>query len=85
MNRNCSACTILIDIYNYKKDRTVCISCYNKNKRKNYITILTPNIENVNNNNNGIVSTYANRANVVISPRNVGKTFYMFNVLEKLG
>ena len=40
-------------------------------KRKNNNLILTPNIENVNNNNNGIVSTYENRANVVIGPRNV--------------
>ena len=32
------------------------------------------NIENVNNNNNDIVSTYENRANVIIGPRNVGKT-----------
>ena len=35
MNRNCSACNIKIDINNYKKDRTVCISCYSENKRKN--------------------------------------------------
>ena len=34
MNRNCSACNIKIDINNYKKDRTVCKSCYNKNKKK---------------------------------------------------
>ena len=84
MNRNCSACNIIIEINKYKKDRTVCISCYNKNKRKNNNIILTPNIENVNNNNNGIVSTYENRANVVIGPRNVGKTFYMLKLLEKI-
>ena len=105
MNRNCSACNIMIDIINYKKDRTVCKTCYNKNKRKNNNIILTPNdlkttsnktvksktnklksglnIENVNNNNNDIVSTYENRANVVIGPRNVGKTYYMLKVLEK--
>ena len=40
MNRNCSACNIIIDIYNYKKDRTVCKSCYNINKRKNNNIIL---------------------------------------------
>ena len=71
MNGNCSACNIIIDINIYKKDRTVCKSCYNKKKRKNNNIILTPNIENVNNNNNGIVSTYENRANVLIGPRNV--------------
>ena len=72
----------MIGIKNCEKDRTVCKSCYNKNKRKNNSIILTPtyqqpNIENVNNNNNGIVSTYENRADVVFGPRNVGKTFYM--------
>ena len=97
MNRNCSACSIIIDINNYKKDRTVCKSCYNINKRKNNNIILTPNknIENVNNkkkqknnnnkDNNPNLSSYENRANVVIGPRNVGKTFYMLKVLEKIG
>ena len=95
MNRNCSACNIIIDINNYKQDRTVCKSCYNENKRKNNNIILTPskintsyqqtNIENINNNNNGNVSKYENRANVVIDPRNVGKTFYILKVLDKIG
>ena len=74
MNRNCSACNIMIDINNYKKDRTVYKSCYNINKRKN-------NINNKENNPN--LSTYENRANVVIGPLNVGKTYYMLKVLEK--
>ena len=97
MNRNCSACNIIIDINNYKKDRTVCKSCYNINKRKNNKIILTPNknIENVDNkkkqkninnkDNNPNLSSYESRANVVIGPRNVGKTFYMLKVLEKIG
>ena len=34
---------MMIDINNYKKDRTVCKTCYNKNKRKNNNIILTPN------------------------------------------
>ena len=84
MNRNCSACNVIIDINKYKRDRTVCKSCFKKNKRKNNKVIFTPNIENVYNNNNGNVSTYENRANVVIGPRNVGKTFYMLKVLEKM-
>ena len=33
--------------------------------------------------NNNNVSTYEIRANVVIGPRNVGKTYYMLKVLEK--
>ena len=61
MNRNCSACNIMIDIDNYKKDRTVCKTCYKKNKRKNNNNTLPPNkintsyqqpnIGNVNNKN----------------------------------
>ena len=41
-----------------------------------------PKIDKTNNNK---VSTYENRANVVIGPRNVGKTYYMLKVLEKIG
>ena len=84
MNRNCSACDIIIDINNYKKDRTVCKTCYNKNKRKN-------NIENVNKkfsdfeNVNKKLLDFENHRHVVIGPSNVGKTFYMLKVLEKLG
>ena len=44
-----------------------------------------PKIDNVNNPNNNIVSKFENRANVVIGQRNVGKTFYMLKVLEKIG
>ena len=40
-----------------------------------------PKIDRINNN----VSTYENRANVVIGPRNVGKTYYILKVLEKIG
>ena len=89
MNRNCTACNIKIDINNYKKDRTVCKTCYIKNKRKNNFNTLPPNKnnENIDNNkdNNPNLSTYENRANVVIGPRNVGKTFYMLKILEKIG
>ena len=35
MNRICNTCNIEIDEKNYLKDRTVCKSCYNKNRRKN--------------------------------------------------
>ena len=87
----------MIDINNYKKDRTICRSCYIINKRKNNFNTLPPNknntsyqqpnIENVDNNkdNNRNLSTYESQANVVIGPRNVGKTYYMLKVLEKIG
>ena len=90
MNRNCTACNIMTDINNYKKDRTVCKTCYNKNKRKNNNIILTPNNlkttpnRTVNNNNNDIVSTYENHRHVIIGPSNVGKTYYMLKILEKI-
>ena len=91
MNRNCSACDIIIDINNYKKNRTVCKSCYNINKRKNNINILPqnknntsyqqPDFENVNNK----VSEFEHHRHVIIGPSNVGKTFYMLKKLEKIG
>ena len=81
----------MIDINNYKKDRTVCKTCYNKNKRKNNIDTLPtkkiktsyqqPDIENVNNK----VSEFENHRHVVIGPSNVGKTYYMLKILEKIG
>ena len=47
-------------------------------------TIEKPKIGNVNNKNT-IVSKFENRANVIIGPRNVGKTYYMLKVFEKIG
>ena len=89
MNRNCTACNIMIDIINYKKDRTVCKTCFIKNKRKNNINNLLPNktIENVNNNkdNNPNVLIYENHRHVIIGPSNVGKTYYMLKILGKIG
>ena len=43
-----------------------------------------PKIEIVNNKNN-IVSKYENHRHVIIGPSNVGKTYYMLKVLEKIG
>ena len=92
MNRHCSACNTIIHINNYKKDRTVCKTCYNKNKRKNNNNTLPLNknitsyqqpINNTKDNNTN-VSTYENHRHVVIGPSNVGKTFYMLKVLEKI-
>ena len=42
--------------------------------------------KNINNKDyNPNLSTYENRANVVIGPRNVGKTYYLLKVLGKIG
>ena len=35
-NKNCTLCNMKLDINNYKKDRTICKECYNKNRRKKY-------------------------------------------------
>ena len=82
----CTACRVKIDSNNYPKDRTVCKSCYNKNRRKNNNALIhkefitsnhKPKIENVRKNknlNNPSVSTYENHAYGVIGARNVRKT-----------
>ena len=93
MNQICSACNIMIDIIIYKKNRTVCKTCYNKDKKKNNKNILLSNKNitsyqqpnNNNKDNNTYVSTYENHRHVIIGPSNVGKTFYMLKVLEKIG
>ena len=93
MDRSCSICKIIIDENNYLKHRTICKKCHNENRRKNNNTL--PNVENVNNkkklkinssnNNNDIVSKFENHRHVIIGPSNVGKTYYMLKVLEKIG
>ena len=76
------------------KNRTVFKSCYNKKRRKN-ITYNTstqnqqPQIQSIKNNNdndnNPSVSAYENHRHVVTGPSNVGKTFHMLKILEKIG
>ena len=96
-NKFCSVCKIKIDEINYKKDRTVCKNCYNKKKRKNQYnnSIHETKITNVNNkknipkkqnhDKNPNVLSLENHRHVVIGPGNVGKTYHMLKVLEKIG
>ena len=35
-NKNCTICNIKLDIVNYLKHRTVCKTCYNKNRQNKY-------------------------------------------------
>ena len=35
-NKNCTLCNMKLDINNYKKDRSICKECYNKNRRKKF-------------------------------------------------
>ena len=89
MNRFCNTCNIEIDENNCLKDRTVCKSCYNKNRRKNNNNIIIrnqqPSVENFENfDNNPSVLAYENHRKVIIGPSNVGKTFYTLKILEKI-
>ena len=89
--KKCTVCGIKIDVDNCKKDRNICKNYYNMNRKKynnkekkrkfddSVNKIEKPKIDKINN-----VSTYENRANVIIGPRNVGKTFYMLKILEKI-
>ena len=93
--KKCTVCGIKIDVDNCKKDRNICKNCYNMNRKKynnkekkrkfddSVNKIEKPKIDIVNNKNN-IVSTYENHRHVVIGPSNVGKTYYMLKVLEKM-
>ena len=58
---------------------------YNNKEKKRKFDDSVNKIDNVNNINNNIVSNFENRANVIIGPRNVGKTYYMLKILEKIG
>ena len=35
VKKNCTVCNMNLDLINYLKHRTVCKTCYNKNRRKN--------------------------------------------------
>ena len=90
--KKCTVRNIKIDEDNCKKDRNICRKCYNTNRKKYTINekkrktddsvknIEKPKIVNVNNN----FSTYENHRHVVIGPSNVGKTYYMLKILEKI-
>ena len=82
MNRNCSACDIMIDINNYKKDRTVCKICYNKKKRKININTLPPNkiIENINKQS----KFENNNRTLLVGPSFSGKTYLMLKILSRI-
>ena len=77
---------------NCEKDRNICKNCYNTNRKKyngyekkRKFDDSVNKIDNVNNANNNIVPKFENHACVVIGPRNVGKTYYMLKLLEKIG
>ena len=93
MNRICNTCSIEIDDDNYLKDRTVCKSCYNKNRRKNQ----QPKSDDkkrkvVNSVNNTIInkkktklddSVNNNYRTLIIGFSNGGKTYLMNHILHQ--
>ena len=52
MNRNCSVCNIKTDEKNCLKDRTVCKSCYDKNRKNKTNYTLIQNQQPKSDNNN---------------------------------
>ena len=67
----------MINTNTFRKNRTVCKGCYNKNKREiNSNNTLTENqqtkFDNNNNDNNPSVSAYESHRHVIIGPNNVG-------------
>ena len=88
--KKCTVCNIEIDECNREKDRNICKICYNinrkkyNNKEKKRKTDDSVNkIDNVNSKINDL--TLENHRHVIIGPSNVGKTYYMLKVLEKIG
>ena len=74
------------------KARTVRKNCFGKSRRKNnhnkYTSIKNQRTKVDNNNksiNNSIVSAYENHRHFIVGPSNVGKTYYILNILEKKG
>ena len=88
--KKCTVCNIEIDEDKCKKDRNICKNCYNINRKKYNSNEKKRKFDNSVNkikidNGYSIVSKFENHAYVVIGPRNLGKTFYMLKVLEKIG
>ena len=83
-NKNCSACNIKLDIYIYKKDRTICRDCYNKKKRKININNLPPNkiIENINTPQQSKFEN--NNRTLLVGPSFSGKTYLMLKILSRI-
>ena len=77
MNRICNTCNIEIDKNNYLKDRTVCKTCYNKNRRKNQ----QPKSDNKK--KRKVVNSVNNNRTLIIGFSNCGKTYLMNHILHQ--
>ena len=93
MNRTCNTCSIEIDDDNYLKDRTVCKSYYNKNRRKNQQPKsddkkrkVVNSVKNTNINKKKTKlddSVNNNNRTLIIGFSNCGKTYLMNHILHQ--
>ena len=83
MNRICNTCNIEIDENNYLKDRTVCKTCYNKNRRKtnNNTKIQNQQPKSDNKKKRKVVNSVNNNRTLIISFSNCGKTYLTNHIL----
>ena len=85
MNRICNTCKIEIDENNYLKDRTVCKTCYNKNRRKtnNNTIIRNQKPKSDNKKKRKVVNSVNNNRTLMIGFSNCGKTYLMNHILHQ--
>ena len=85
MNRICNTCKIQIDENNYLKDRTVCKTCYNKNRRKtnNNTKIQNQQSKSDNKKKRKAVNSVNNNRTLIIGFSNCGKTYLMNHILHQ--
>ena len=85
MNRICKTCNKEIDENNSLKDRTVCKTCYNKNRRKtnNNTIIQKQQTRSDNKKKRKVVNSVNNNRTLIIGFSNCGKTFLMNRILHQ--
>ena len=89
MNPICKIFNIEINEKYYLKDRTVCKSCYNKNRRKNNNNTLIQNQKPKSDNKkkikvvNFVNNTFINNRTLIIGFSNCGKTHLMNHILHQ--
>ena len=85
MNRICNTCNKEIDENNYLKDRTVCKTCYNKNRRKtnNNTIIQNQQPKSDNKKKRKVVNSVNNNRTLIIGFSNCGKTYLMNHILHQ--
>ena len=84
--KKCTVCNIKIDEDNYKRDRNICRSCYNTNRKKynNNNKEKTQVVNSVNKKKTKVVgSVNGNNRTLIIGFSNCGKTYLMNHILHQ--